>query len=110
MDIEAYLDRTPEGEIFVRGTRIDLATVVEAYLEGLSPEEIILNYPTLSLEQVYATVTYYLASGEPSVRVTDESDLDRFPDAPVVTRLRAIASRQARARERQPAPVEEGRG
>ncbi len=27
---------------------------------GLSPEEIALRYPTLSLELVYATITYYL--------------------------------------------------
>jgi len=34
------------------------------YHEGASPEEIVLHYPTLSLDKVYATITYYLANQE----------------------------------------------
>jgi hypothetical protein len=29
------------------------------YLDGLTPEEIVLRYPTLSLEEVHSTVAYY---------------------------------------------------
>jgi uncharacterized protein (DUF433 family) len=64
MDIESYFERVADDEILIRGTRVDLATVLDAYREGLSPEEIAYNYPTLTLEQVYASVTYYLAHRE----------------------------------------------
>ena len=32
------------------------------YCEGASPEELLLRYPTLSLEKIHATITYYLAN------------------------------------------------
>ena len=35
--------------------------MVSDYQEGASPEEIALRYPTLTLEQIHATITYYLA-------------------------------------------------
>ncbi|MFN7347915.1 MAG: DUF433 domain-containing protein [Dolichospermum sp.] len=34
--------------------------VLDYYLEGYTPEEIGANFPDLSLEQIYATITYYL--------------------------------------------------
>ncbi|NES02684.1 MAG: DUF433 domain-containing protein [Okeania sp. SIO2F4] len=30
------------------------------YLDGYSPEEIAVNFPGLSLDKIYATITYYL--------------------------------------------------
>jgi hypothetical protein len=30
------------------------------YLEGYTPEEVAANLPTLSLEEIHATITYYL--------------------------------------------------
>jgi hypothetical protein len=43
---------------------VGIEIVLRDYLEGASPEEIVLRYPTLSLEQVHATITYYLANQE----------------------------------------------
>ena len=37
---------------------------MEDYLEGASPEEILLRYPTLNLEKIHATILYYLAKTE----------------------------------------------
>jgi uncharacterized protein (DUF433 family) len=34
--------------------------VLNYYLEGFTPEEIQANLPTLSLEEIHATITYYL--------------------------------------------------
>ena len=34
--------------------------VLQNYQEGANPEESVLRYPTLSLERVLATITYYL--------------------------------------------------
>ncbi len=41
-------------------TRIPLATVLTAFQQGLSPEEIVSEYPTLKVEDVYAIIAYYL--------------------------------------------------
>ena len=37
---------------------------MEDYLEGASPEEILLRYPTLNLEKIHAIILYYLAKTE----------------------------------------------
>ncbi len=44
----------------VGGTRVTLDTVVEAFREGLTPEEIQQQYPSLELAHVYSAITYYL--------------------------------------------------
>lgn len=43
------------------GSRVSLDSIVYDWLSGLSPESIVENFETLSLEQVYGAVTYYLA-------------------------------------------------
>ncbi len=45
----------------ISGTRVSLDSVVYDYLSGLSPESIADNFDTLSLEQVYGAITYYLS-------------------------------------------------
>jgi uncharacterized protein (DUF433 family) len=60
MEMEAYFEHVAPDCIRVRGTRVGIETVLWDYKAGASPEEIVLRYPTLSLEQVHATITYYL--------------------------------------------------
>ena len=48
------------GVIRVAGTRVSLDSVLYAFLEGSTPEEIVLQYPSLQLADVYAIVAYYL--------------------------------------------------
>jgi uncharacterized protein (DUF433 family) len=62
MQFEKYFDFVAEDAIRITKTRVGIETVIEDYQQGASPEEIILHYPSLSLEQVYATITYYLAN------------------------------------------------
>jgi uncharacterized protein (DUF433 family) len=62
MELESYFQFLAEDAIRLRGTRVGIETVVRDYLEGASPEEIVLRYPTLTLEQIHATITYYLAN------------------------------------------------
>jgi uncharacterized protein (DUF433 family) len=45
----------------VTGTRISLDSIVYDYLSGLSPESIVDSFESLSLEQVYGAITFYLA-------------------------------------------------
>ena len=54
------LRRDERGVIRVGNTRVPLDTVVYAFNQGSSPEEIVLSYPTLGLADVYAVVNYYL--------------------------------------------------
>ncbi len=49
-----------DGVVRVGRTRVPLDTVVYAFQEGASAEEIALRYPTLELADVYAAITYYL--------------------------------------------------
>lgn len=52
-----------DGGYRVRGTRVSLDSVVYRFLEGLSPESIRSDcFPTLTLEQVYGAITFYLAN------------------------------------------------
>lgn len=48
------------GVIRVQGTRVTLDTVVTAFNEGATGEEIVHRYPSVSLEDAYAVITYYL--------------------------------------------------
>ena len=58
--IENYFDFLGPDDIRIKGTRVGIETVLDDYLGGASPEEIAARYRTLTLEQVYATITYYL--------------------------------------------------
>ncbi|MBI2942915.1 MAG: DUF433 domain-containing protein [Candidatus Wallbacteria bacterium] len=55
-----YLDIHAPDDVCVRGTRIDLSTVVDEYNNGRVPEQTVLDYPTLSAEAVYSLFGYYL--------------------------------------------------
>jgi uncharacterized protein (DUF433 family) len=49
-----------QGVILVGGTRVTLDTVVGAYLDGASPEEIVMQYDALRLADVHRALAYYL--------------------------------------------------
>jgi uncharacterized protein (DUF433 family) len=48
------------GVVRVGGTRVTLDTVVAAFLEGATAEEIVQQYPSLDLADVYTIIGYYL--------------------------------------------------
>lgn len=64
MELESYFEFINNKAIRIAGIRVGIETILRNYQQGASPEEIILCYPTLSLEQVHATITYYLANQE----------------------------------------------
>jgi uncharacterized protein (DUF433 family) len=49
-----------DGVVRVGNTRITLDTVIGAFKEGATAEEIVWQYPSLSLADVYAVIGYYL--------------------------------------------------
>jgi uncharacterized protein (DUF433 family) len=46
------------GKPFIRGTRIDIAIILDALAEGLTPEDVIAHYPSLTLDDVHAALGY----------------------------------------------------
>jgi uncharacterized protein (DUF433 family) len=46
------------GRPCVRGTRIDIAIIMDALAEGLTPEEMVDHYPFLKLDDVRAATAY----------------------------------------------------
>jgi uncharacterized protein (DUF433 family) len=53
-----------EGAFFVKDSRVSIDSIIHAFLSGESAESIAQAYPVLSLEQVYGTITFYLAHRE----------------------------------------------
>ena len=49
-----------DGVALVAGTRVRLETIIAAFHEGDSPEQIVDNFDVLSLADVYAVIAYYL--------------------------------------------------
>lgn len=93
--------------IRLAGTRVGIEYVLRDYLQGASPEELALRFPTLSLEQIHATITYYLAQ---SVEVSrylrhvwqrQQADAETA-DATPSPFLLSLRSRLESARRRQP--------
>ena len=60
MVLEDYFEFLNTDDIRIKGHRIGIDNVIEYYLQGCSPEQIQEHFPTLNLEQIYATITYYL--------------------------------------------------
>src|SRR6266511_3290705 len=55
-----YVEQRDES-YWVEGTRVSLDSVVYAFWNGQTPESIVQSFPTLTLEQVYGAVAFYLA-------------------------------------------------
>jgi uncharacterized protein (DUF433 family) len=98
--------RTDEqGVMRVGETRIPIDTVVFAFNQGPSPEEIVKSYPALDLEDVYSVVNYYLhnraevdaylrrrEAEAASIRAENER---RFPSSGIRARLLARRSHES---------------
>ncbi|HEV2689088.1 MAG TPA: DUF433 domain-containing protein [Bryobacteraceae bacterium] len=54
------LETGTDGIMRVRGTRVTLDTVVAAFNEGATAEEIAQQYPPIALADVYQVIGYYL--------------------------------------------------
>ena len=50
------------GSLYLIGSRVPLARIVRLFQCGEPPEAIRMHYPTLSLEQVYGAITFYLGN------------------------------------------------
>ncbi|MEG3842648.1 DUF433 domain-containing protein [Microcoleus sp. herbarium14] len=60
MQLEDYFEFLDPDDIRIKGHRIGIDDVIKYYLDGYSPDQILEELPTLNLEKIYATLTYYL--------------------------------------------------
>jgi uncharacterized protein (DUF433 family) len=60
MERSDYIEQR-NGGFYVAGTRVSLDSIVYSFKAGDSPETIRQNFSSLTLEQVYGAITFYLA-------------------------------------------------
>ena len=59
--LEDYFDYLAPDDIRIKGTRVGIESVLYEYVHRQqTPEAIAQRFPTLTLEQVYAAILYYL--------------------------------------------------
>lgn len=103
MELECYFDFLSENDIRLKGTRVGIETILEDFFNGSSPEEIAIRYTSLNLEQVYATITYYLHNREKIDayiqawrQYTDQASKEADENPPeVIKRLRRLKATQS---------------
>ena len=88
-----------DGVARVGGTRVTLDTVVHAFARGATAEEIAQQYPSLSLSDIYATISFYLQNKqtvdqylkerEKKARAVREENEKRFDQRGIRERLLA---------------------
>jgi uncharacterized protein (DUF433 family) len=89
--------------IRLKGHRIAIESIVEEFSKGATPDQIQKSLPTLTLEEVYAAITYYLHNkdevdayiqrGKVIEDAFYQEHLQREPDE-VTKRLRALVAQR----------------
>ena len=107
-NLSDYFDFLYDDDIRIKGTRVGIETILEDYLNAASPEEIAVRYPSVTLEQVYATITYYLRNKDDVNQYLERwrnyveqswQNQQQYP-SPAIKRLREIKrQRQGQKRE-----------
>ena len=107
MQLEDYFDFLAPDDIRIKGTRVGIETVLYDFIHRRrTPENIANEYPTLTLDQVYATILYYLRNRDQVNAYLEEwlewgrrmrEEQDRNPP-PVVIRLRALKAEREKAK------------
>lgn len=72
------IDRNPHicgGAPVIKGTRVTLRTVLASLVEGATVEEILVDFPTLTEEDVRAVIAFAAASAEEDLPVPGVPDV-----------------------------------
>jgi uncharacterized protein (DUF433 family) len=67
MNFKPYITRDPAicgGEPVVTGTRVTVRTILASLAEGMTAEEILADFPTLSDDALRAVIAFAAASAE----------------------------------------------
>ena len=57
--VSPYIDQE-DGALRIAGTRVGLSSIVAGFREGESPDRIAIEFPTVTVAQVYGAIAYYL--------------------------------------------------
>jgi uncharacterized protein (DUF433 family) len=60
VNVSVPLRTNEDGVVLVGNTRVPLDTLVGTFKERATAEEIVYQYPSLNLADVYAVISYYL--------------------------------------------------
>ena len=115
MQLEDYFDFQRPDDIRIKGTRVGIESILYEHIHrGRSAEEIAERFRTVTLEQVYATILYYLHNREVVSAYLAEwlewaramrEEQERNP-SPAIVRLREMkAAMEARRAESDEVPV-----
>ncbi|MEK6259711.1 MAG: DUF433 domain-containing protein [Planctomycetota bacterium] len=66
-----YVEQTVDGGWRLTDSRVSFDSVIHGYWDGRSPEAIAEEFPSLSVEQVYGAIAYYLRH---------RAEIDRYLD------------------------------
>ncbi len=100
MQVEDYFDFFENGDIRLRGHRIGIEDVLYEHIyNDQTPEDLAIRFPTLNLEQIYATILYFLHNEKQISRYMDEwiehgnqmREMQNQNPCPAILRLRQIA-------------------
>lgn len=106
MQLEDYFNFLAPNDIRLKGTRVGIETILYDFIhKSRTPKQIVTSYPSLALEQVYATITYYLHKKqevelyltewiEESRRLREEQNRNPPPE---ILRLRRLLAEQKAA-------------
>ncbi len=65
MQLEDYFDFLAPDDIRIKGHRIGIETVLYEFIHRRrTPDQIAAEYPSLTLEEIYATILYYYHNQE----------------------------------------------
>jgi len=64
MENDRYLEILSPDDVRIRGTRVGVEHLLTEYLSGRLPEELAIEFPTVSLEQVHGVLAWYLRNRE----------------------------------------------
>ena len=98
MERSEYIEQR-NGGFYVAGTRVSLDSVVYSFKAGDSPETIRQNFTSLTLEQVYGAITFYLAHEQEVDANIREGEEDAQRSVPPLSETRPeLYARLERAR------------
>lgn len=108
MRLEDYFDFLGPDEIRIKGFRIGIEQVLANYLEGFSPEQIAMELPGLSQEEIHAAITYYWHNRADidaylrRVEAIGEAEYEQWAQnpSPLVRRLRAARAERSTRKQR----------
>jgi uncharacterized protein (DUF433 family) len=108
--LQAPLRLDESGVIRVGNSRISLDLLVEHYEKGVTPDDMVRAYDTLKLDDVHATIAYYLlhtdevrAYVKRRAEAADALQAKIEAENPPITRSELLARRADREKEHAPA-------